>query len=1515
MIEDFDRLATGSASLNSAQQHHQAGRYADAIAHCRQILQLQPDHPATLHLLAMSLHKAGDLPAAIATYRILLTLRPNDAQTHSNLGVALKAGGDWVKAEQHYRQAIALDPQAAGTYNNLGNLLRQQGELAAAAECYQQAIAIVPHYSDALASLGQVWSDQGKLEEAASHFRQLLTLRPDDPDIHNNLGNVLQKLDRFAEALPHYQTAIALHPAPSYYNNLGAALQELGRPEEAIASYYQALKQEPNYTDAYYNMGNALKDLDRFTDCVQVYQQAIALAPHHAEAHNNLGLVLYELGQLAEAIAVYRRAIELRTPYADAHLNLGLALLAASDLQPGFAEYEWRWQVQGKNFKPPRQFVQPVWDGSELTGKTILLHAEQGFGDTIQFIRYVPLVKQRGGRVVVECPIALVRLLTTLPEIDQIVPFGSPLPAFDLHLPLLSLPHRFGTAIETIPASIPYLQPPATPLKLTTNLPKVGIVWAGSPDNDNDRQRSCPFAAFAPLLEVPGIAFFSLQKGDRSVEIQAANNVVDLSEHLRDFADTAAVIAQLDLVITVDTAVSHLAGALGKPVWVLLSFAPDWRWLRDRLDSPWYPTARLFRQPRSGDWATVIEQAKVALAEWQSSTLEQVRSQLQQGKLREAEAMLQQMPPSSETLSLLGSIAYRQNQLDAAAQYYQQAIAASSPSAELYLNLGNTRRRQGQLPEAIACYQRALAIAPDNPLIHNNLGVTLRQIGDQAAAIACYQEALRLNPNYVDTRFNLGNALKDADDAAGAIEQYRLAIALKPNHINAWTNLGNVLKAQGKLEAAIACYRQAVALDPNHASAHNNLGHALLQNGDWQAGFAENEWRWRVENYQWPRPPLPQPRWDGSDLTGKTILLYAEQGFGDTIQFIRYAPLVAQRGGRVIVECQPPLVRLLQTVAGIEQIIPRGEPLPAFDLQVPLLSLPHLLGTTIDTAPADIPYLTPPANPISLPKALGLKVGIAWAGSATNRNDRNRSCTLDHFLPLLEIPGVTLYSLQKGRDAEAVRQTAIVDLNSQLHDFADTAAAIAQLDLVICVDTAVAHLAAALGKPVWVLLCCDADWRWMRDRADSPWYPTVRLFRQATPGDWQGVLAAVVAALQGRSSQISAVSLPPPLPLPSFRQLGIGWQLGAATGWGVYGTNLAIRLQQANYTPVLLLPPATGAPFNPLQQALLQPMFEARSHTLPALDFPILKGLGNQFVTAAAIEPLRGSQTIGVIFFEDARLLPDAIARAHSYDAIVAGSSWNAEVLRRHGLTQVYTVLQGIDPTLFHSAPKSGLFGDKFVIFSGGKLEYRKGQDIVVRAFREFHARHPDALLITAWHNFWAQTIVGIDRAGHVVGMPTIAPDGRLQIAEWLVANGVPATAFVDLGVIPNHLTAQILREADVALFPNRCEGGTNLAAMECMACGIPTILSANTGHLDLIRDDHCYPLRAQTSVQGIGSHASYEDWGESDVEEILAALEAAYTDRTTAQQRGSAAARFMQHWSWDQQIDRLLAVIAAVTS
>lgn len=458
------------------------------------------------------------------------------------------------------------------------------------------------------------------------------------------------------------------------------------------------------------------------------------------------------------------------------------------------------------------------------------------------------------------------------------------------------------------------------------------------------------------------------------------------------------------------------------------------------------------------------------------------------GKLEEAIAYYQKglllQPDAGITYYHLGLIFHKQNKFEQAQAYFEQFLALNPNAAEGFNCLGNSLQRQGKFEEAIACYQKALTLEPNDALTINNLGTTFQAVGKLEEAIACYEKALTLEPN---------NAM-------------------------AHNNLGGFLVEQYQFEKGMTCYNRAIEIEPESGDFHWSRASLLLRLGDYKGGFAEAEWRWKQE-HNYPMN-CPQPLWDGSNLEGRTILLYVEQGLGDTIQFIRFAPLVAQRGGKVVVAAQEPLVRLLTTVPGIDQVVAINQTFPEFDVQTPLLSLPYILGTNLETLPAQVPYLSPPASvsfKLETPDDTYLKVGIVWAGNPKYGDDRKRSCSLNDFKTLLNVPGIAFYSLQKGPKAEEISQlsgqVSLQDLSSHLNDFADTAAIVNQMDLIISTDTSVPHLAGALGRPVWVVLCYSPDWRWMVGREDSPWYPTMHLFRQKQPGNWQEVLERVALAL------------------------------------------------------------------------------------------------------------------------------------------------------------------------------------------------------------------------------------------------------------------------------------------------------------------------------------------------------------------------------------------------------------------
>jgi hypothetical protein len=429
------------------------------------------------------------------------------------------------------------------------------------------------------------------------------------------LGLALYTMRRFDEALTAYDDGLRLAPGDvALRNGRGVALLELRRSAEARDEFVRALAADPDCLDALGNLGNALFKLNRPEEALAAYDRALKFVPDNAQLHTNRAIALRRLDRPHEALTSAARAIAAQPDFAPARFVEAGTRLYLGDFAGGWRGYEWR---RGGAFtRQRRKLAAPLWRGEQpLAGKTVLLHAEQGFGDTIQFVRYAPLVAARGARVIVEVQPPLVPLLSDMPGIATVLGRGAQLPPFDLHCPLPSLPLAFGTALETIPASVPYLAPPQHRVgswraRLPRCRPLIGLVWAGERAHDNDINRSMRLEVLAPLLELPDVQFVSLQHDVRESDaplLAQRTDILSIGQQFTDFADTAAALAELDLVIAVDTAVAHLAGAMGKPLLLLLPFAADFRWLRERRDSPWYPTARLFRQPRFADWASVVE--------------------------------------------------------------------------------------------------------------------------------------------------------------------------------------------------------------------------------------------------------------------------------------------------------------------------------------------------------------------------------------------------------------------------------------------------------------------------------------------------------------------------------------------------------------------------------------------------------------------------------------------------------------------------------------------------------------------------------------------------------------------------------------------------------------------------------------------------------------------------------------------------------------------------------------------
>ena len=571
---------------------HQAGDWQAAEPLYRQVIELQPAHWDAVYLLGTVQLQSGRFEESIELFNRIAAQRPDVPDLHNNLGVAYQAAGRWDEAARSFEVALRLRPDYEQALFNLGALMEQRGLFSDAAKCFRCAVEVNPQDATVLGRLADALKSNGEWAKAEDCYRKLSDRDPQNVDVQINLGYVLIRQESLDEAAGIFHNI--LQDQPNYaavHNNLSYVYERQGRLESAEAAARRAVEIQPDYADGFNNLGNALRSMHRWDEAIAAFRKAVALRPEFALAEFNLGTTHLQMGRFAEGWPGYERRNETLDT-------------------------------------PPREFSEPQWDGAVIPGQTLLVHADQGFGDTIQFVRFVSIVKQRSqAQIILECQQELLSLFANLDGVDQLVSEGNPLPDFDRQISLSSLGNMLDIELDTMPADVPYLSSThlLTPelQQLLDSAPagefKIGIAWQGNPQQARDLVRSCALEVFQPLWSVEGVSIFSLQTGETGRSELDKNSadarLVDVGCHFHDFADTTAVLRHLDLIISVDTAVVHLAGALGRPVWTLLAHTPDWRWLLDRSDSPWYPTMRLFRQPRWGDWPTVMRHAASELSE------------------------------------------------------------------------------------------------------------------------------------------------------------------------------------------------------------------------------------------------------------------------------------------------------------------------------------------------------------------------------------------------------------------------------------------------------------------------------------------------------------------------------------------------------------------------------------------------------------------------------------------------------------------------------------------------------------------------------------------------------------------------------------------------------------------------------------------------------------------------------------------------------------------------------------
>ena len=833
---------------------------------------------------------------------------------------------------------------------------------------------------------------------------------------------------------------------------------------------------------ALFLLGRTLLFQKKFKTGAAILRRSVAVDPANARALIDLARCELEMGNLPEAQDLAAKAFEISPDLFEVvlghgqimvmagrhqlgrdslnkaatldkdspwpHLGLSLSYFLECDVINGFREYVWRKKLPP--LVPPKELPFPSGD---LSRKKIIVYEEQGIGDSIHFLRYLPVLLATGASVSLQIN---TKLWPVIPRHKRLE-LANGRPHGDSVMALLDLPVLFGAKEGRVPNNIPYLRAPD---KKTLRSPapgtriRIGICWGGNDSHANDHQRSMPVEMFMDLAALPGVELISLQKGRKSAELAECGGdylVTDMALDLGDFGDTAALLTELDLLITVDTSVAHLAGALGLPVWCLLPQIPDWRWGGNGEVTPWYPSMRLFRQKKLGDWETCFA-----------------------GVVQELKRLIKPRAPAPNL---------PHNELGQGQEVMTQGLAAL---------------KDGHWRIALTLMVRCRTLLGDNATLWGNIGIGLRNLGHARAALAAYRRAEAAGGLSSSLATNMANALLDLNRLAEAENLHAYAANSDPNSALTAYNLGYNYKLQNRIEDANTYINKALAFDAGYLDAQWEASQLALGTGHYEDGWRHYECRWRMPEAGSKQHPYPE--WQGEDIAGKTLLVYAEQGFGDAIFAARFLPLLRTAKARIILEVRPELIQLFLRHGLADRVVARGAQInETVHVQVAMMSVAGWVKAT----PSGNAYLT--ANPVLVDVLAGhfhrpgFKVGFVWSGSKTFKGNKFRAGVLEDFMPLLTIPQVQLYSLQMG-GAEVKLQSfsrkgLVVDLSEVLVDFEFSAAALSHLDLVIMTDSSVAHLAGALGRPVWIVMGPRPYWVWGYQGSTTPWYESVRLFR------------------------------------------------------------------------------------------------------------------------------------------------------------------------------------------------------------------------------------------------------------------------------------------------------------------------------------------------------------------------------------------------------------------------------------
>ena len=1050
----------------------------------------------------------------------------------------------------------------------------------------------------------------GKLKDAKKWMIQGKKLYPDSIDISHNLAVTvtdLGELEFGAELSEEVRKRLPTHIES--HKNLGRIYITLRDTKRAKEVFSKLEKLDKNSIDVIIGYGAVAIIDDKINEAIEWFQKAINKDYNQGSAWGNLGLCYKLKGNYKEAERCLKIACKVDPEQVEHPWNLALIQLALGKFKEGWANYEIRFdprRIATDRVKMPSTVVPRLQKKDNIVGKTVLMLQEQGFGDTLQFYRYARELKIEGvKKVIAIVSPELIHVIRTIPWIDEVryeLLETSELPDYWVYP--MSLPNRYEEQlIQAVPAPIPYLgvfeekyQQWKQILKEGSDKKlRVGLLWAGRKTHTNDKNRSMELADLKSLAKYQDrVEFISLQKGEREDDESGVPwKIQRCADKIENFSDTAAILENIDLLISVDSGPIHLAGAMGMPVWLMLPTVFDFRWMVERPDTPWYPSVKLFRQKESGKWDSVVESIDLEL------------EKMLQGKALRWAAKRYNIHPNVLDTTVAGvnlflHSAYqyhKEEKLEIAEQLYKEVLVYDPKNEDAIRNLAAIYRSTNRIAQAIECYQYGIAQGTvNNAIFYTNYGNLLNQLKDFNGAIHQAKKALDLEPEnsqawfiQSDAYFQMGqleaahiaiqkatflsleftylvrktlielelahwgraqdslgqlqalapesieyylllaHLYKETQEFELALECYEKALALNPNHDEAYMNRG-VLKANMlNYDGAIEDVKKALKLAPENAEAHFNLALFLLTQGKYTEGWPEYEWRMdprRTRQERVQKPSLKMPMWQGESLQDKTILLMPEQGFGDYIQFIRYSQYLKSLGATVIAAAPAPLVQLFQGCPGIDQVAKDGDQISYHYWTFPM-SLPFFSRTTIETIPQTVPYLK--ASPeketqwrewlqaagFNLEKPI---IGICWQGAKTHKHDRRRSINPEDLEILIkQNPQYQFVGLVKESGALPsyhIGNHELINAGPEIVDFADSAGLLANLHQFITIDSAPAHLAGALGIPTWIMLDSLPDFRWMLERTDSPWYPTVKLYRKDLKGNWPSVLGQISKDLE-----------------------------------------------------------------------------------------------------------------------------------------------------------------------------------------------------------------------------------------------------------------------------------------------------------------------------------------------------------------------------------------------------------------